>query len=100
VQSLSTLPTAFALHSNYPNPFNSATTIRFSLERSGLVELAIYNLAGQTVRRLLAGEVAAGEHEVQWDGRDAHGQAMATGVYCCVLRLNSSRSARRMLLLR
>jgi hypothetical protein len=57
-----------------PNPFNSATRIRFELPRAATIELDIRNIAGQRVRRLRDGPWAAGRHEVIWDGRDDAGQ--------------------------
>jgi len=74
-------PTEFALSQNAPNPFNPQTTIRFELPEAAHARLAIYTTAGQLVRTLVDGEVAAGPHEVAWDGRDASGREASSGVY-------------------
>ncbi len=66
---------------NYPNPFNPETTIRFQLPVGGLTELGVYNLKGQLVRKLLYSDMAAGTHTVQWDGRDKHNQPVSSGMY-------------------
>ena len=66
---------------NYPNPFNPETTIRFHLPVGGLTELGIYNLKGQLVRKLLYSDMAAGTHTVQWNGRDKHNQPVSSGMY-------------------
>jgi hypothetical protein len=66
---------------NYPNPFNPETTIRFHLPVGGLTELGIYNLKGQMVRKLLSSDIVAGTHTVQWDGRDKHNQPVSSGMY-------------------
>lgn len=68
-----------------PNPFARATAVRFGLPAAGEIELGIYAVSGERVRVLLAGPVAAGEHEVAWDGRDAAGHRVPSGVY--VVRL-------------
>jgi len=85
---------------NYPNPFNAATTVRFSLAESGPAEVAIYNVAGQLVRQLLAGPLPAGDHAVAWDGRDAVGRETSSGVYLCRLQTAQGGQSRRLLLVR
>ena len=66
-------PWEFCLTQNYPNPFNAQTTIPYQLSHTGPVELAISNVAGQRVRKLVHGVQQAGQHLVNWDGRDAAG---------------------------
>ena len=86
-------PTAFALGANYPNPFNPATTIPVSVAAgAGDVDLTIYNVLGQPVRRVWAGPLAEGEHRLAWDGRDGQGQSVAAGVY--VVRLHQGNQTR------
>jgi len=75
------LPTELALAQNYPNPFNPATTISFELPAPQNVRLVVYNIAGQEVRTLVNGAIAAGVHDILWDARNDAGQAMPTGVY-------------------
>jgi subtilisin family serine protease len=64
-----------------PNPFNPRTTVRFAVAEPGDVGAELLDLAGRRVRTLLSGPVAAGEHELAWDGRDAAGRPVASGVY-------------------
>ncbi len=86
-------PSAFALGANYPNPFNPGTTIPVSVAAGiGDVDLTIYNVLGQLVRQIWNGPLAAGEHRLTWDGRDAEGQAVAAGVY--LVRLHQSEQTR------
>jgi hypothetical protein len=75
------VPQAYALQQNYPNPFNPSTRISYSLPQSGAVTLSVFNLLGQNVTTLVNGLLTAGNHETVWDGRDAAGRAVATGVY-------------------
>ena len=92
-----TMPTAFALGANYPNPFNPATTIPLSVPADAEdVELAIYNVLGQPVRQVWAGPLAAGEHRLGWDGRDGQGQAVAAGVYLYRLQVGKQTRLRKM----
>lgn len=94
------LPGRFDLQQNYPNPFNAGTTIRFRLDRSGPASLAVYNLLGQRVEVLYQGELAAGQHQVTWDGADRRGRVLASGVYFCRLEAGGRSETRRMVLLR
>jgi len=64
-----------------PNPFNPQTTLLFALAHDGPCSLAIYGLHGRRVRTLVEGVRVAGDHAVLWDGRDARGAAVASGVY-------------------
>ena len=73
--------TDFALGQNYPNPFNPQTQINFQLPRAGIVRIAVYNTAGQTVRTLADGLFPAGRHTVTWNARDDQGQPLPTGLY-------------------
>ena len=95
----STVPGAFALDPNYPNPFNSGTVIRFALPEDGEVELAVYNVAGQQVAKLVEGSRRAGMYTVNWDGRDNSGRALASGVYLYRLRMGKRQMETRKLLL-
>ncbi|MEW6753111.1 MAG: FG-GAP-like repeat-containing protein [Candidatus Latescibacterota bacterium] len=98
------VPQALALQPNYPNPFNSGTTLRFDLPQAAAVELAVYNLAGQKVATLVQGEREAGGYTVTWDGRDTAGRPLGSGVYLCQLRASGQArgqvDTRKLLLLR
>ena len=90
-------PSAFVLGANYPNPFNPATTIPFAVPaEAGDVDLTIYNVLGQSVRQVWNGPLAAGEHRLTWDGRDAQGQSVAAGVYLVRLHQGDQTRIRKM----
>ncbi len=91
---------SFELQANYPNPFNPATHIRFSIESSHNTSLIIYNLLGQTVATLLDRKMTPGQYEVIWDGRNKHGQMVASGVYLYRLQAGKFQQTRRMVLMR
>jgi hypothetical protein len=94
------LPRAMRLEQNYPNPFNPATRISFYMPLAGLADLAIFDLLGRRVRTLVSGDIAAGDHEITWDGRDQAGHDVASGVYVYRLQAGESTQARRMTLVR
>ena len=98
----SVLPQALSLHQNYPNPFNSGTVIRFSLPQNEVVQLAVYNMAGQQVAKLVDGTRAAGAYAIHWDGRDDAGRDLASGIYLYRLQVGDQLqgAARKLLLLR
>ena len=72
---VSTLPKAFSLMQNFPNPFNPSTTLQYGLPVSSRVRLQIYNVLGQVVARLVNGEESAGWHQVKWTSN------VSTGIY-------------------
>ena len=90
----------FALGQNYPNPFNPSTTINYSVEQAGKVELKIYNMLGQVVRTLLQGSKQAGDYSVVWDGKDDLGSEVASGLYVCKLVAGDFQSTRNMVFLK
>jgi len=75
------LPEAAQLQGNYPNPFNPATTFTFSLAFEDEAELSILDARGRLVKILANGVHSAGDHSVQWDGKDSKGHAVPSGVY-------------------
>ncbi|MEO2005277.1 MAG: FlgD immunoglobulin-like domain containing protein, partial [Candidatus Poribacteria bacterium] len=94
---------AAGLHPNYPNPFNPATWIPFTLPRASEVTLSVYASDGSLVRTLPLGRRAAGAHvgrgrAAYWDGRAASGEAAASGVYFYEIRAEGLRGRRRMVL--
>ena len=93
-------PAAFALETNYPNPFNAETRIRYGIEVRAMVELAVYNALGQRVRVLVDAGQDAGRYEAVWDGRDDGGQVVGSGVYFYRLRSGGRVLTRSMVLLR
>jgi parallel beta-helix repeat protein len=94
-------PSQVGLHvGNSPNPFNGATEIQFEVPRSGAVDLAVYDVQGREVRRLLAGAVLpAGTHGAVWDGRSDSGAGAAPGISLCRIRIAGHEGRGKMLLL-
>ena len=78
---LQTRPEVFGLANNYPNPFNPATTIKYSLPQAADVELTVYNVVGQAVRTLVAEHQSAGRYVVEWDATNDSGHSLSSGMY-------------------
>ncbi len=93
-------PARVILHANRPNPFNPLTVIRYEIPFSDHVELAVFDVRGRLVRKLIDGAADAGAHEVVWDGDAATGDAAASGVYFYRLRTGDFSETRKMLLVR
>jgi len=81
------IPVIQGISSIYPNPFNPNTAVRFGIVRPGNVKVAVYNTRGQMVRELFEGFRDQGTHTLQWDGTDANGSALPSGMY--VIRMTS-----------
>ncbi|MGH7725358.1 MAG: FG-GAP-like repeat-containing protein [Candidatus Eiseniibacteriota bacterium] len=78
-----------------PNPFRGATTLTFTLPRSGLAEVGVYDVAGRRVRTLLEGAIEAGTHALSWDGLDAGGRRAPAGTYFVRLRFEDTERVSR-----
>ncbi|MFQ5632504.1 MAG: FG-GAP-like repeat-containing protein, partial [bacterium] len=90
----------FRLSQNYPNPFNPSSKIHYRLADNARVSLKIFNQLGQEVRTLLDAKQAAGDHTIEWDGRDNFGAPASSGVYFYQLTAAEKQETRKMLLLR
>ena len=89
-----------SLAQNYPNPFNHATHIGFTPPAAiGEVTLEVFNTHGQLVATLVEGTRPAGTYQTAWDGRDAQGQAVSSGVYIVRLDAGGQQATRKMLLM-
>lgn len=94
------VPSDFQLHQNYPNPFNPNTTIEFSIPRSEHVQIIIFNVLGERVTTLISDYLAAGYHQVTWNGIDLYGKTVASGIYLYRLEAESGVWTRKMTLLK
>lgn len=88
----SNLPIDHLILSNYPNPFNPTTTIIYSLPEAADVHLSIYDLGGRLVSTLARGYHPGGKYQIQWNGADAEGRLVPTGIY--LARIEAGHSAK------
>jgi hypothetical protein len=87
----------FVLEQNYPNPFKSSTTIRYTIAEAMKVRLVIYNLRGQPIRQLVHAAQRPGVYTVVWDGKDALGRDVSGGVYLYRLKAKNKSVIKKML---
>ncbi|MDI6793281.1 MAG: putative Ig domain-containing protein, partial [bacterium] len=94
------IPVAFDLFQNYPNPFQAATSISYQLPEEAFATLEVYNLSGQLVKTLVKEKKPAGWYSVKWDGRDSSGKAAASGVYLYRLTAGGFTRVEKMIILK
>jgi hypothetical protein len=86
--------------SNFPNPFNPSTTISFNLKNSSNVKLIVYNVKGQKVKQLVSDQLLAGQHSIEWNGKDNNNKSVASGIYFYKISAGKSSAMKKMLLLK
>ncbi|MFQ6675523.1 MAG: right-handed parallel beta-helix repeat-containing protein, partial [Fidelibacterota bacterium] len=94
------IPGSFALHPNYPNPFNPVTRIRFEVPEPARVRMTIYDILGREVISLVDKSLKPGYYEVAWDGRDSQGNHASSGMYIYRFRAKAFTATRKMILIR
>ena len=99
------IPTETVLLANYPNPFNPETWIPYDLAEDSDVEIDIYNVEGESIRRLSIGFQDAGTYRTRsraayWDGRNALGEPVASGIYFYRLRAGQVNATRQMVIVK
>jgi hypothetical protein len=92
------LPLATALTGAYPNPFNPRVTLSFAVAEAGPVRLDVLDVRGRRVATLVDEARPTGSHEIAWEGRDALGRSLPSGVYLAVLQTATGTSSRKLVL--
>ncbi len=87
-----------SLSNAFPNPFNPSTTIKFYVKAGKQANFAIYNLRGQKVRAF--GNFQAGQHEITWDGKNAHNENVASGIYLYQLKTDKETLIKKCILMK
>ena len=93
-----TIPMVTKLLNAYPNPFNPNTNIRYSLKDAGKVRIDIYNMKGQMINSLTAEHDSPGFYQIAWDGCDANGKPVSSGIYMYKMISGNYLSAKKMIL--
>ncbi len=94
------LPSRFDLYQNYPNPFNPTTTIKYAIPKNVNVTLKIYDLLGREIKTLVNEVQSPGVYSVKWNGDNAAGAKVATGIYFYRIKAGNFVKVHKMLLLK
>jgi len=98
--TIENIPDKFALHYNYPNPFNPETTIRYDLPLGTDIHLVVFDILGREVRTLVNEKQEAGFKSVRWNGRNDMGQTVSAGMYFYRIRAGKFSKVQKMVLLK
>lgn len=90
----------YYLAQNYPNPFNAETVITYKLPVSEHVRLEIFNIMGQKVRTLVDEHQSAGQHHINWDGKNDEEQGVLSGIHIYKITVGGLKKAKKMTVLR
>jgi hypothetical protein len=88
-------PYEFSLLGNYPNPFNSSTTISFNINKPGKVEISVYNLQGQKIAVVNDGYLSSGNHSIVWNA-----EGCSSGLFIVQMKFGSKYSTIRAMLIK
>jgi hypothetical protein len=94
------VPYDYILYQNYPNPFNPSTAVRFQVPKTSDVTITVYDMLGQEVRTLFAGEVLRGTYTVNWDGMNNSGVKMSSGSYVYRMTAGEFIQSKKMVLVK
>ena len=94
------LPKVFALHNNYPNPFNPITNISYDIPELSNVRIEIFNLAGQKVRTLVSKQHQPGRYKVQWNATNQFGAPVSSGMYIYKIHAKGFSDVKKLLLMK
>lgn len=95
-----TVPTQFALSSNYPNPFNMQTQISYQIAAAGKVKISVFNSLGQNIRNLVASGHTPGNYIIHWDGCSENGQTVTSGIYFCRMEAPGFQAVQKMVVIK
>jgi len=97
---MSNLVKTFVLFQNYPNPFNPTTIIKYSIPKSGTIEIKIFDITGRLVNKFIFVNQSSDEHSMIWDGKNSFGLRVASGTYICQVEFERSVLEKRMILIK
>ena len=100
VLKITPIPNHYALSQNYPNPFNPFTSIQFELPEEAYTQIAIYDLLGREMIKLVNDRFSAGYHEVTWNGKDSFGRTIPSGMYLYRMETNSFTNTKKLVFLK
>ena len=95
-----TLPQSPLLHSNFPNPFNPNTLLRYDLPQSGMVNISIHDMTGRKIKTLVNSAQSAGYKTIQWNGTDDNNKSVSAGLYLYTIQTGNFTQTKKMVLLK
>ncbi len=99
-KNLTGVPTEYKMYTNYPNPFNPSTTIRFDIPNRSKVVLKIFNIHGEEIITLANEEFNPGEYGITWNGKNSRGESMPSGMYIYRIVSDNFTQSSKMILLK
>ena len=96
----SVMPHNYALHQNFPNPFNPVTNLRYDLPEQSFVTLTIYDLIGREITQLVNTTQEAGFRSVEWDATDSFGKPVSAGIYLYKITTGEFVQTKKMVLVK
>ncbi len=100
IQDNNSVSPLLKIETNYPNPFNPETTIRYNVPSDGKVLVTIYNVKGQKVKELVNKEMITGRYSVVWNGQNTNGNAVGSGVYFVKIKQKNNNHLHKMMLMK
>ncbi len=94
------VPDRFHVSPNYPNPFNPSTKIDIETSEGNDLIVSVFDATGRLVNNLMNEYLDAGRYEIRWNGNDASGQTMSTGVYFVQVRSGKEMNTQKMILIK
>ena len=94
------VPDVFALHDNYPNPFNPVTNITYDIPEVSDVKIEVFNLAGQRVNTLVNKQHEPGRYRIVWNATNDYGQQLASGMYIYRISAGDFVSVKKLILMK
>lgn len=101
VEPFNTQPASFNIYiKSYPVPFNSTSSVRFSIVKEGIAKIKVYNSIGKEIKTLLEEQLSPGEYNIQWEARDEYGIPLPSGIYFITLQTENVFKTTKTILLK
>jgi flagellar hook assembly protein FlgD len=98
--AIESLPEEFYFSGNYPNPFNSSTTIKYTIPGESYVKVSVFNVQGQRVNVLVDQVQEPGYKSINWNGRSQSGYVLPSGVYFVVVQQNNETEVKKVMMIK
>ena len=94
------VPNSYKLHTNYPNPFNPITTLKFDIPEDSFVDVTVYDILGNAVNNLVNTYQSSGYKSIQWDATNNQSEPVSAGVYLYKIQAGDFVDTKKMILLK